>query len=199
MKPVSLEPERGRRTTKRIIGSLVICLSVCLSAVLLIAFPTLLRLVVQFASFDTEYAVNYSESGFAQVQFGDTKEEVLRTLGQPLARVRRAAFECWVFQDELSGTALQVWFLEDGAVADGWGNDLLPDSMLQLLAQLRRTRSGPQEVEAVLGLPTAKYRSHEVEWWLYTRSPSSSNYHQRSIGFDSRGNVMCIRKQVYWD
>ena len=37
-----------------------------------------------YASFDTQYAAGYSEEAFQSIRGGDTREEVLERLGEPL-------------------------------------------------------------------------------------------------------------------
>lgn len=46
------------------------------------------ELVALLSSMDTEYADDYSHSGFNRIQVGMSEKEVLRVLGEPLVRCR---------------------------------------------------------------------------------------------------------------
>ncbi len=64
---------------------------------------------------------------------------------------------------------------------------------------LKKTGATQAVIEAKYGKPAEFFESTVVRGLIYSRSPSSDNYHQRKIGLDEAGNVAKIVNKRYWD
>lgn len=53
--------------------------------------------IALMATLETEWAPNYREFEFHRIQPGETREQVLARLGEPLERFARGARESWVY------------------------------------------------------------------------------------------------------
>lgn len=65
--------------------------------------------------------------------------------------------------------------------------------------RLRERRATRSELEQRFGKPRAAWTSTAVRELFYSRSPTSTHHHIRSIGIDDAGKVCWTRRGVYWD
>lgn len=65
--------------------------------------------------------------------------------------------------------------------------------------RLRERRATLADLESMFGKPQAERTSTAVREWFYSRSPSSTHHHIRSLGLDSAGRLCWKRRGVYWD
>ncbi len=65
----------------------------------------------------THFAPDYTEEGFDQIQYGDTKERVLDLIGEPLYHDKCGYRECepqvWVYSEDLSCCVDFAWLYRD--------------------------------------------------------------------------------------
>lgn len=65
--------------------------------------------------------------------------------------------------------------------------------------RLRARRATLRDLEGQFGKPRAVWTSAAVRELLYSRSPTSTHHHIRSVGIDDAGKVCWKRRDVYWD
>ena len=65
--------------------------------------------------------------------------------------------------------------------------------------QLRERRATFADLEGRFGKPRAVRTSTAVRELFYSRSPTSTHHHVRSLGIDAAGKVCWTRRGVYWD
>lgn len=65
--------------------------------------------------------------------------------------------------------------------------------------RLRERRATFGDLESQFGKPRAVRTSTAVREWFYSRSPTSTHHHVRSLGIDAAGKVCWTRRGVYWD
>jgi hypothetical protein len=64
---------------------------------------------------------------------------------------------------------------------------------------LRERRATRTDLEAMFGKPHAEQKSTAVRELLYSRSPTGTHHHIRSLGIDAAGQVCWKRRGIYWD
>ena len=89
---------------------------------------------------DTEYAPGYSESPFQAIRIGDSREDVLRALGEPLEARVTDPWESWLYCDAphpgyaesggVGGTFTQFTFDPDGRLTSVLAQKVTQTSML---------------------------------------------------------------------
>ncbi len=170
--------------------------------------------------FDTEYAPGYSDKAFDSIAIGDSYETVLSKLGKPLSFSDNETYENWIYsveqQSEYSknghgkGTFTTFTFDETGKVKAVSGQIAVSSfktcygdgqNYLKLTNDDINELCGKSKGEILKQFhsPAAVYNYKAAEVLTYSRSPSGSNYHLRSIGMDSAGKVVNIYKSFYWD
>jgi len=170
-------------------------------------------------SFDTQYAPGYTERAFKSVKIGDTKERVISLLGAAFSTNDSEPYMEWIYSGdkqprfskdgEGSGTFTTVKF-KQGSVDNIWGqrkDSATSFTMGQGVGFLQmadeefdKLKGASQDkVRQKFGAPMAiyEYKASKLLW--YSRSPSSSNYHQRMLGLDEQGKVVHIWRSIYWD
>lgn len=65
--------------------------------------------------------------------------------------------------------------------------------------RLRERRATRSDLEQRFGKPRAAWTSTAVRELFYSRSPTSTHFHVRSVGIDDAGKVCWTRRGVYWD
>jgi hypothetical protein len=65
--------------------------------------------------------------------------------------------------------------------------------------RLRATGATPTDIRARFGTPTATYRSEATRVLHFSRSPTSTHYHVRTVGLDQHGRVCWKRADIHWD
>lgn len=111
---------------------------------------------------DTAFAEGYSEGAFRWLRNGATREEILGSLGPPLAKV-------W---DYIAGGGVQIRFrIEAGRVSE-----IIFDR-----TQTEQTVNIGDAVEDVI----ARLGPPSQEDWIYSYSPSNSSYRERSLTLEN--------------
>lgn len=175
---------------------------------------------LMWSSFDTEYAPGYSAEAFSGIRVGDSYETVLSRLGEPLSSRQTEPFRSWIYSasEEPSfaksgigeGTHTTFRFDGEGRVklasgqtspsphtirfGDGENHLRLKNEDIELLKG-----ASEGEIRNRFGPPVATYEYQASTVLIYSRSPSSSNYHLRNLGTDENGKVVHIWKSIYWD
>lgn len=170
--------------------------------------------------FDTQYAPGYSHKAFNSLQLGDMEERVYSLLGSPFSTHDTEPYVEWIYSAKEQrrfardgvgrGTYTTFRFDESGRVklvsgvrqtsastvvfGDGQNHLGLTE------AQIKPLKGSTQdEIRRQFGPPRAVYEYKAVKLLSYSRSPSSANYHLRSVGLNRAGKVVHIWREVYWD
>lgn len=109
---------------------------------------------------DTEYSTRYTDRSFRRVKVGMSQEAVRELLGSPL-------IETWHYRSVQPPGCLTVTF----------GPELVVLAESRGCAELG-IQKGMQKAEA-----TARLKPPEEVWWHFSRSPGSTHYRYRGIGF----------------
>lgn len=173
-----------------------------------------------WSSFDTEYAPGYTEKAFIAVRLGDTYADVVALLGEPLTTCDAQPIVEWIYSAEpqpsfaqegvSQGTYTTVTFDRNGGVKNvagqravsansiriGDGENYLKLASTDIKLLLGKTQ---RDIRERFGSPAAIYEYKASTILQYSRSPSSSDYHYRSLGMDENGKVVHIWKSIYWD
>ena len=173
-----------------------------------------------FKSFDTQYAPGYSAKAFKSIKLGDTEQRVVSLLGAPLSTYDSEPYLEWIYSaDEQkrfsasgvgTGTFTTVRFNPDGRVASISGQRQTSagtmtfgegQNSLNLTGEQIRALKGSTQDEILqkFGSPKAVYEYKASKVLSYSRSPSSANYHLRSVGLDADGKVVHVWREIYWD
>ena len=173
-----------------------------------------------WASFDTEYAADYSEKAFDAVQWGDTREMVVSRLGEPLSSHDAEPFRQWIYSDHQqpefaesgigNGSYTTFTFDASGRVTNVFGQKQQTansfrmgdgENFLKLNDESFKHFHGAtmDEIRTRFGEPVAVYDYRASKLLVYSRSPSSSHYLLRQIGTDENGKVVHIWNSIYWD
>jgi len=173
-----------------------------------------------FKSFDTQYAPGYSEKAFRSIKIGDSEQQVQSLLGAPLSTYDSEPYVEWIYSadgqkrfstnGEGSGTFTTVRFNAAGSVSSISGRRQTSansftlgegQNSLNLTGeQIKGLKGSTQdEIRRKFGPPKAVYEYKASKVLSYSRSPSSANYHLRSVGLDSVGKVVHIWREIYWD
>jgi hypothetical protein len=175
---------------------------------------------LMWSSFDTEYAPGYSAKAFNGIRVGDSYETVLSKLGEPLSSRQTEPFRSWIYSASEQpsfaksgigeGTHTTFRFDGEGRVklasgqtspsphtirfGDGENHLRLTNEDIGLLQG-----ESEDEIRARFGPPVATHEYQASTVLIYSRSPSSANYHRRNLGIDENGRVVHIWKSIYWD
>jgi hypothetical protein len=175
---------------------------------------------LMWSSFDTEYAPGYSAKAFNGIRVGDSYETVLSKLGEPLSSRQTEPFRSWIYSASEQpsfaksgigdGTHTTFGFDREGRVrfasgqtspsphtirfGDGENHLRLKNEDIELLKG-----ASEGEMRNRFGPPVATYEYQTSTVLIYSRSPSSSNFHLRNLGMDENGKVVHIWKSIYWD
>ena len=176
--------------------------------------------VLMWSSFDTEYAPGYSAKAFNVIRVGDTFESVLSKLGEPWSSRQTEPFRSWIYsaseqpsfaEDGIGqGTHTTFGFDGEGRVKYASGQTSPSPHTIRFGDGENHLRLKSEEIELVKGAseeeirnrfgpPVATYEYQASTVLIYSRSPSSSNYHLRNLGMDENGKVVHIWKSIYWD
>lgn len=210
----------GRRFIPRFASwfqaGVVVSLSSIVGVLLLVGIFT----AILFANFDTEYAPGYSEKAFKSIQLGATQQSVLSLLGEPIASANSEPFVVYIYSAEKqpdfsedgigSGTYTTMTFDKSRRLKTVFGQQATSRNSIvigegQNYLKLREQDieelkgSTMEEIKAKFGSPAAVYEYKAFKVLAYSRSPSSANYHLRSLGLDENGMVVHIWRSIYWD
>lgn len=156
--------------------------------------PTLVVSSLLFAlgCTDTRYAPGYSEEQWDALEVGDSADRVEELLGPPLRRRPYHRDRTWVYGPtdtcrSHSGRAPRIVFDEEGV-----GRDVnrVVDTPEEGLTE--------RQVESALGEPRARCTAVHGEGWLYSESPSSTDYDYREVLVED-GRVVEIDAHSYFD
>jgi hypothetical protein len=134
---------------------------------------------------DTEWAPGYSEAAFHEIREGDSAASVLDRLGPPIRKRKFSSTSWWMYDEE--DTAYQVSHSD-------W-------TIIQI--------KGPNRAEFEIGdgyfglyerfgSPDLKEEKNDTEAWYYSRSPTSTDYWFRAIGFDAATESVTDTTAEYW-
>jgi len=134
---------------------------------------------------DTEWAPNYSEEAFHEIREGDSAASVRDRLGAPLYRRIFSSTSWRTYESE--GTAYQVSH-SDWTVIQIKGPNKAGVKIGDKSSELF-DRFGPLD---------AIDEKHDHEAWYYSRSPTSTDYWFRAIGFDVATKTVTETTAEYW-
>ncbi|HSH00946.1 MAG TPA: outer membrane protein assembly factor BamE [Anaerolineae bacterium] len=181
---------------------------------------TLLLLTLALLTFDTEYAPTYTHRAFRQIELGMTTTQVEALIGPPLTTANLQPFTTWLYtMDEQpdyaqtgtpTGSFYQFHFDHNGQLTNGFGQQLNHHGGLVFADGVNPLELNRDDLNALLGATTAQikaqfnqpnhiFTSTVTQYALYSRSPSDTHYHRRTVGYDEHGRVVRIINEIYWD